>query len=64
VVSRSGTGRRGLSRQRGAAEKQVARLHGSPHAYRAKDREERVGEVRIPVVHPAFLASSGRGSKL
>jgi hypothetical protein len=58
VVSRSGTRRRGLSRQRAAAEKQEARLHGSEHAYRDKERAE---EDCGPVVYKTFLGGMGRG---
>jgi hypothetical protein len=60
--SKSGSRRRQLSRQREDIEKQGSRWHVSEHAYRDKEREERVEEERIPVVHQRFLASRGRGS--
>ena len=61
MASRDGYRRRGLSRQRAAAEKQEAHLRGSEHAYRDIEWEERVEKYYIPVVHTRFLAAIGRG---
>jgi hypothetical protein len=61
VASRSGNRRRELSRQCQAVEKQEARWRTSEHIYRDKEREERVEEDRIRVVHTTFLVGRGRG---
>jgi hypothetical protein len=64
VASRCGTRRRELSRQSGGAEKQESHWRASAHAYRDKEREERVEEEdRTPALCTLFLAGRGRGER-